>query len=89
VGGPGGVAALDLVQQWGLAFSLPGWCAADVTRYVFTAHGTKCCAPQLPRQFGEGEHGVFAGGIVLKTLTLFLKQSTKQEWCVYSGSVVA
>jgi hypothetical protein len=28
-------------------------------------------------QFGEGEHGVFAGDIVPKTLTLFLKQSTK------------
>jgi hypothetical protein len=38
---------------------------------------SKCCAPQLPRQFGEGDHGVFAGGIVPKTLTLFLKQSTK------------
>jgi len=38
---------------------------------------TKCCAPQLPRQFGEGEHVVFAGGIVPKTLALFLKQSTK------------
>ena len=39
----------------------------------------KCCAPQLPRQFGEGEHVVFAGGIVSKTLALFLKQSTKGE----------
>ena len=37
----------------------------------------KCCAPQLPRQFGEGEHIVFAGDIVLKTLGLFLQQSTK------------
>jgi hypothetical protein len=26
----------------------------------------------LPRQFGEGEHGVFAGGIVPKILALFL-----------------
>ena len=38
---------------------------------------TKCYAPQLPRQFGEGEHIVFAGDIVPKTLELFLKQSTK------------
>ena len=37
----------------------------------------KCCAPQLPRQFGEGEHGVFAGDTVPKTLALWLKQSTK------------
>jgi hypothetical protein len=28
-------------------------------------------------QFGEGEHVVFTGSIVPKTLTLFLKQSTK------------
>jgi len=27
-------------------------------------------------QFGEGEHVVFAGDIVPKTLALFLKQST-------------
>ena len=43
---------------------------------------TKCCAPVLrtanyPRQFGEGEYVVFAGGIVPETLTLFLKRSTK------------
>jgi hypothetical protein len=31
----------------------------------------------LPRQFGAGEHGVFTGGIVAKTLALFLQQSTK------------
>jgi len=42
---------------------------------------SKCCAPVLrtasyPRQFGEGEHGVFAGDIVPKTLTLLLKRST-------------
>ena len=35
----------------------------------------ECCAPQLPRQFGEGEHGVFACDIVPKTLELFLKRS--------------
>jgi hypothetical protein len=34
------------------------------------AHG------ELPRQFGEGGHVVFAGDIVPKTLALFLKQST-------------
>src|SRR5688572_7423250 len=34
---------------------------------------SKCCAPQLPCQFGEGEHGVFASDRVLKTLTLLLK----------------
>jgi len=39
----------------------------------------KCCAPQLPRQFGEGEHVVFAGDIVPKTLELFLQQSTKHS----------
>ena len=44
----------------------------------------KCCAPVLrtasyPRQFGEGEHVVFAGDIVPKTAALFLKQSTKQS----------
>jgi hypothetical protein len=38
---------------------------------------SKCCAPQLPRQFGEGESVVFAGDMVSKTLTLFLKRSTK------------
>jgi hypothetical protein len=27
-------------------------------------------------QFGEGDHGVFAGNIVPKTLALLLKQST-------------
>jgi hypothetical protein len=37
----------------------------------------KCCAPQLPRQFGEGEHVVFAGNIIPKTLALCLKRSTK------------
>ena len=30
-----------------------------------------------PRQFGEGEHGVFAGGIAPTTLVLLLKQRTK------------
>ena len=42
----------------------------------------KCCAPVLrtasyPCQFGEGEHVVFAGNIVPKTLALFLQRSTK------------
>ena len=37
----------------------------------------KCCALQLPRQFGEGEHVVFAGNMVPKTLASFLKRSTK------------
>ena len=37
----------------------------------------KCCARQLPRQFGEGEHGVFAGDVVPKTMALFLKRSAK------------
>ena len=35
------------------------------------AHGS------YPRQFGEGEHGVLAGGIVPKTLALLLQQSTQ------------
>ena len=30
-----------------------------------------------PRQFGEGEHSVFAGGIAPTTLVLLLKQRTK------------
>src|SRR5215467_9973109 len=38
---------------------------------------SKCCAPQSPRQFGEVEPAVFARDIVLKTLALFLKRSTK------------
>jgi len=38
----------------------------------------KCCAPQIPRQFGAGKHVVFTGDIVPKTLTLFLKRSTKE-----------
>jgi hypothetical protein len=37
----------------------------------------KCCAPQLPRQFGAGKQVVFADDIASKTLTLFLKRSTK------------
>jgi hypothetical protein len=48
----------------------------------------------LPRQFGEGEHVVFAGGIVPKTLALFLQQSTKgkiqegaENACCKSGLV--
>jgi len=40
-----------------------------VLRTASAAHG-KC-------QFGEGEHGVFAGDIVPETLALLLKQSTK------------
>jgi hypothetical protein len=40
-------------------------------------HIQQCCAPQLPRQFGEGESVVFAGDMVSKTLTLCLKRSTK------------
>src|SRR5262245_12025300 len=39
----------------------------------------KCCALQLPRQFGEVEPVVFARDIVPKTLALFLKRSTKEE----------
>ncbi len=37
------------------------------------------CLSAAPRkcQFGEGEHAVFAGDTVPKTLALFLKQSTK------------
>jgi len=31
----------------------------------------------MPRQFGAGEHVVFTGDIVPKTLTLFLKWSPK------------
>ena len=38
----------------------------------------KCCAPQLPRQFGEGESVVFTSDMVPKTRTLFLKRSTKR-----------
>ena len=38
---------------------------------------TKCCAPQLPRQFGEGESVVFASDMVPKTRTLLLQWSTK------------
>src|SRR5262249_34978737 len=37
----------------------------------------KCCAPQLPRQFGEGEHVVFAYAIVSQTLERFLKRSAQ------------
>src|SRR5262252_7864733 len=39
----------------------------------------KCCAPQLPRQFGEVEPVVCARDIVPKTLALCLKRSTKEE----------
>src|SRR5215510_14126874 len=38
----------------------------------------KCCAPPLPRQFGEVEPVVFARDIVPKTLVLFLKRSSKK-----------
>ena len=32
---------------------LPGWCAADVTRYVFTAHGTKTLDTRRRRHDGQ------------------------------------
>jgi hypothetical protein len=46
----------------------------------------QCCAPQLPRQFGEGEHIVFAGDTVPKTLALFLQQSTKPQYFMGVGA---
>src|SRR5215470_8716338 len=48
------------------------------------SRATKCCAPQLPRQFGEGEPDVSACDIVPKTPVLFLKRSTKRtrEHCM-------
>src|SRR5215471_20733413 len=52
---------------------------ATVIAYRYTAAQPKCCAPQLPRQFGEVELVVFARDVVSKTLTLFLQQSTKAE----------
>src|SRR5215470_13794090 len=51
---------------------------ATVIAYRYTAAQPKCCAPQLPRQFGEVELVVFACDIVLETLVLFLKRSTKE-----------
>ena len=44
---------------------------------MWQAATPKCCAPQLPRQFGEGESVVFTSDMVPKTRTLFLKQSPK------------
>ena len=44
---------------------------------MLPAPGAKCCAPHIPRQLGAGEHVVFTGAIVPKTLTLFLQRSTK------------
>jgi hypothetical protein len=46
-------------------------------RRAWRKQAPKCCAPQLPRQFGEGEPIVFACDIVPKTPVLFLKRSTK------------
>ena len=50
----------------------------------------KYCAPVLrtasyPRQFGEGEHIVFAGDMVPEILALFLQQSTQAKESVMTS----
>ena len=59
-----------------------------ISRPLFSARSSVLRTASYPRQFGEGEHGIFTGDIVPKILTLCLKWSTKAisakehpTWC--------
>ena len=68
---------MDRVARQGVPPRQTGYCVPQVLRTASCPASMAGPIAVRSTQFGEGEHVVFAGDSVPKTLALFLKQSTK------------